>query len=214
MTEERSEDNSVSIDIDLASGKLVLRAPLNQVKTLLEDLRAFLPHLAEASGTPAQRRPSSREEPPLPVNAQPIDKSTPKQKRGKPKSASSSSSKTEKSGAGLGSWSYSEFTPIDLGIGDEKEIELSALYKEKSPTTNYERTAVALWVLGKVTGNNDFNYDQIYQAMRLAAEPKPPSNLSEAVGRLVSNNYVAKNETSIRLKIQGLDWVEKEMPKS
>lgn len=210
MADHQTGDDLVQLNIDLVSGKIELRAPLQHVSALLGEVKEFLPHLAEASGASVSRRSLDAEAPSAQASVQQSEQTLPKPKRAKRKP---SASKTEKSAQGLGSWKYADFTPIDLGIGDEKEMELASLYQEKSPSNNYEKTAVALWALSKITGDNEFNYDQIFQAMRLAKEAKSPSNLSEAVGKLVNDNFAAKGEAAVRLKIQGTDWVENELPK-
>lgn len=113
----------------------------------------------------------------------------------------------------LGATRYQDFQPIKLGISDQAEIELQEFYKLKQPKGQEEQVATIILKLASLLGRDRLNYDQIYQGFRVVAEAYPPKSLAGVVSNMATKMLIEREADGIRLKIQGVDLVEKELPR-
>ena len=201
----------VSIKIDLQTGSLEITAPESALDRVFEKVQGLLPKLQVAvqGGHLVPDLPEvSTNETETPETKRTSQSREPIRRRAKPKTRQISETGNT---VRLGTPFYKDFTPFNLGVGDQIEIEFSSLYKTAAPSKGKDKVLIACYIANKYLNKDRFTYDDIYQILRTAGESAPPKNLSAVTGPLSDENLIAKEADGLRVKIQGIDKVEKEI---
>ncbi|MDZ4865971.1 MAG: hypothetical protein SGI91_01505 [Alphaproteobacteria bacterium] len=190
--------------VDLKSGELEVDASADKFDDVVEKVSKIIPSLTK--GYEASR--SSEQAP---------DDTTPDEKpgagssrRARPRASRPSGQRTSPLGAGK----YRDFQPIKLGVGDAAEVELRKFYELKKPKGQDEQVSVLVYKLRELLAKDHVNYDQIYQAYRIVGEDHPPKSLAGVISNMQGKMWVDRDDNGIRLKIQGVDLVEKQLPRT
>ena len=197
-----SGDERVRVKLDVKTGELEVDSPASQYGEVVRQVSALIPALRQAHvDAKGEERGSSE-----------VHEETDATKR-KPKSPKSTRPNNGSGRGSLGATRYDDFQPIKLGIDDKAELELKGFYETKKPKGQEEQVAVIIYKLSKLLGKERLNYDQIYQGFRIAGEAHPPRSMAGVVSNMGTKMLAERETDGVRLKIQGVDLVEKQLPR-
>ncbi|WP_157072326.1 hypothetical protein [Brevundimonas bacteroides] len=104
------------------------------------------------------------------------------------------------------------FEPVKLDLSEDKERALREFVRDKAPVEQNHQVAVAMMKGEELLGRPGFDYNEIYTLMRLGGIKPLPKALDVVLGRMATDNWVAKEGKLFSMKFVGRDFVDENLP--
>lgn len=191
------DSDLITISYDPATGKLEFSAPKDQLEKA-SDAAQVLIKTAHACLLP-QRPAAPAEATPKPSTSPPTSPPIPRAN----KRPGESSGRTGRIGS---------FEKVEFGLSEDQERAIFDFYSTRRPIEQGQQVAVAMYIGSKVLNRPSFDYNEIYTLLHLGGERELPKALDVVIGRLLKDNWVARDGRAFTLKFQARDFVEKLSP--
>jgi len=197
--------DNVTIQLNMASGEVLIQAPAESLDTIFNKLETFLPKLADVHGKyapdtveDASVEEDTRLQPQVLHEKNEHTEIVPKNSVKRKRTASSKKAET--------------FSMVDLGLDETARTALRTFYSEKNPKNQNEQLLVVMAWLKEHARKDSVTKDEIYTGLR-TVEAKIPARISSVLSNLGIEGKITGDADGYRIHHTGEDFVKFNLPK-